>query len=37
MKKIKEYKLDNKSINLININFNQKKRLRKLQINRIDI
>ncbi len=29
-KKIKEYKLDNKSINLININFNQKKAFEKI-------
>ena len=31
--KIKEYKLDNKSINLIDINYNQEKHFRKFLIN----
>jgi len=29
-KKIKDYKLDNKSINLINVNYNQKKPFQKI-------
>ena len=37
LKKINDYKLNNKSINLINVNYNQKKLLKKLVINQIII
>ena len=37
IKKLSEYKLDNKSINLINIKFNQKKLLKKFQKNLMNL